>query len=140
MRYPIKFIVTNEHGHRLGGTENREGTPQTIRFADGTETTATYWDGMWAPPRVYDSTGKAVPPPRGTKPIWSREIFHALVYRWGDYTIGIRASHLNGASLVVLAKWRVAERVQATRGGSVSSDADTGTEQVLPTGPQPAVA
>ena len=45
-----------------------------------------------------------LPPPRGTKPVWSREIFHALVYRLGDYTIGIRASHLNGASLEELLK------------------------------------
>lgn len=104
MRYPIKFIVTREHGHRLSGTTNREGTPHTIRFAEGTEATATYWDGMWAPPRVYDSTGKAVPPPRGAKPVWSREIFHALVYRWGDYTIGIRASHLSRVSLQELLK------------------------------------
>ena len=98
MRFPISFIATRSHGHRLGGTERREGVADTIRFTDGTETTATYWDGMWAPPRVYDSAGTAVPPPRGTAPVWSRENFHAIVYRWRDYTIGIRASRLNGVS------------------------------------------
>ena len=95
-RYPLLFFATKAPASRLGGTEKRNGVVYELKLG-GQTTTASYFDGMWEPIPVYDAGGKRI---RGKSPElqWTRQNFHDLVYRFGEFQIGIRGSRLCGVS------------------------------------------
>jgi hypothetical protein len=103
-RFPLLFFATRAVGYAFGGTERFEGTTYPLAFDDGSIITVTYYDGMWEFPRVHDERGKAIAPPLTAVPEWHRVNWHALVYQWRDYAIGIRASRLCGVSFEELIK------------------------------------
>jgi len=94
MRYPLLIFATKELDGVFMGTETIKGAQIPLTLTDGTSTTALYFDGMWEPTRAFDSKGARIPP-KTLKLQWSRLNYHALVYQWRAFHIGIRGSRLS---------------------------------------------
>lgn len=111
IRFPLVFFATRAVGYGFGGTERTQGTTYPLVCDDGSPITATYYDGMWELPRMHDERGKPIVPPSGVVPTWHPGNWHALVYRWRDFDVGIRASRLCGVSFDELLKVAVSTTI-----------------------------
>lgn len=103
-RYPLLFFATKAQGYQFAGTEGVDPLQYAIDLDGGGGVTAHYFDGMWEYPRLLSPAGKPLRPPPGTSPEWRRSSWHAMVYQWGEFTIGVRASRYCGVSFHELVK------------------------------------
>lgn len=92
----LLFFATKVTQYRFSGTEKVRATPYPLTFSDGTQSIAQYFDGVWSPQRVTDARGRIIAPSSHLPLVWRRHNLHALVFRWHEYVIGIRASRFGG--------------------------------------------
>jgi len=111
----MMFVTPEQHRETFLGTRGRKGVKYRLVCNDGWETNAMYFDGMWepAPPvkgRVTliggsrgDSATKVSAkvkcervPGTNEYRVWGRSNFHAIVFNWRAYRVGIRGPRLSG--------------------------------------------
>jgi hypothetical protein len=101
-RFPLMFFAAKGSSGTLAGTEQAAGTECFLHLPNSAVLTAIYFDGIWEPVRAYDAKGNRVP---GKLEVhWSRSNLHAMVYKWGEFQIGMRASRLCGVSFEEMVK------------------------------------
>lgn len=101
-RFPVLFFAAKGSSGRLAGTEQANGAEFYLHPPNSAIVPAIYFDGIWEPVRAYDAKGNRVP---GKLEVhWSRSNLHAMVYQWGEFQIGMRASRLCGVSFDEMVK------------------------------------
>jgi hypothetical protein len=93
---PLILFVSPNPQRRFFSTDHKQGTIVLFTMASGLTITAQYYDGMWT--RSPNDDGELLLP-SGDQLHWDTSNVHALVFRVGDLTVGLRASRLAGVNL-----------------------------------------
>src|SRR5881296_636217 len=95
----LRIAISRDPQHPFGGTREHEPAGTLfLQTKSGAHVEAQYWDGFWR----QDPNGTRVV--RGYKYAWDVNDIHIIVFRLGDFHIGLRARRKGGVSLEELVK------------------------------------
>ncbi len=93
IQQPLCVFLTPSPKGPFAMTAEHKGTPVRLVMASGDTVMAEYHDGMW----MADPDGERFV--GGQRMRWNTTGPHALVFKWKDLTIGIRASRITDVDL-----------------------------------------